>query len=109
MEEIKEELLDLFHFGARSREPEEGIIRITNVPQSPIVGIVGISRWELLGQALQRVSLLVLPVLPGFGDLPCVSSIGGIGLPVLPLRKAREEFRFDEMVKFVQVDIAQKR
>lgn len=102
VEEVREETFDLFRFTAGTAEPEESVISIPNVHQSARVGVVGVPRRELLGLSEKLLSLFVLPLFPGKGSLVCVSSIGRIALAGFATRKAWEEFRFDETIKFVE-------
>src|SRR6266581_5091540 len=90
-------------------KPKYPVVRVSTVPQSPVVGIIRVLRWELLCNLSHLARFFVSPGPFEFGYLTHECGIWRIIWAPDPFGVLWNECVLDELVQFVKVDIAEYR
>ena len=99
--------LDLLGLGLRPDETQENVIGITDVPQTPVIGVHRVFRGDgshPLSQVAGFRPVAALLRQPPPVNQPAVFKAG---LPGFPPGVLRYDFPLDEFVELVEVDVAE--
>src|SRR4029453_12661374 len=92
----------------RAGQPEEPIVRRTNVPEATEVGIGGITRRHTLRLLAQQPGVVRLPAFPSPPGLYRESHIWWVGPPSAALRIGRDQGRFHVFVQPSQHELTEE-
>ena len=98
---------DLLGLCLRSGEPEQDVIGISHVAQSPIATIAGILAWETAQLLAQRPHHGTVAAAAGPSERVAHPLVLRISLPEHAPGVSRDEDCFDKLVQPVQVDVGQ--
>ena len=108
-QELGQALLDLFGFSLGAGEPEQMVVCVSAIPQSPVSRVVRVGAGQADHPPPQCPRQWAVTTSPGLGQLVLQVEVGRITRPASPSGVLRNQDRLDELVQFVQVDRGQDR